>query len=227
MRYSGGKGKIAAKLAGVLLRLPHSNIIEPFCGALSMTVQLQPSLASDASQPIVTLVNAVRGGWHPPTEISEQLYKDCAAQKTATDNPLIAFVGHCTFGGKWYGGLARGHKRQWEPVRAAAETLVRRVLACPNTVFQHTDYREVKIPDGALVYCDPPYAGTTNGYAVSGFNHGDFWDWARKHSVSAHVVVSEYAAPPDFREIFSLDCATNVRRLDTNHRQEKLFVYGK
>ena len=141
MRYSGGKGKIAAKLAACLLSLPHKRIIEPFFGGLSMTVALQPSYASDASLPVVTLVNAVRAGWRPPEEVSEELYRECAARKTQHDDPLVAFVGHCTFGGKWYGGLARGHVRQREPVRAAARTLLARVAACPNTTFEHTTMR--------------------------------------------------------------------------------------
>ena len=226
MRYSGGKGKIAAKLAAEILKLPHVGVIEPFCGAFSMTVQLQPTQAFDLSQPVITLANAVRGGWRPPTEVSEQLYRDCASRKDEVGDPLIAFVGHCTFGGKWYGGLARGHKRQREPVRAAAETLVRRVLACPNTEFRCGSYRDVVIPPRALVYCDPPYAGTTNGYAVSTFNHDAFWNWVREHSAKSQIVVSEYAAPSDFRAIFTLDCATNVRRLDFSRRQEKLFIYG-
>lgn len=227
MRYSGGKGKIAQKLAEVILALPHERIVEPFCGALSMTVALQPALASDVSRPIITLVEAVRSGWKPPEEVSEDTYRECSQRKGEFTDPLVAFVGHCTFGGKWYGGLARGHKRQREPVRAAARTLIKRVGSVPKTKFEWMDYRLMpEQPLGTLIYCDPPYNGTTNGYAVAGFSHHVFWDWVREQSKRLTVVVSEYNAPQDFKSIFDLDCATNVRRLDTDRRVERLFVWS-
>lgn len=62
------------------------------------------------------------------------------------------------------------------------------------------DYRDVKIPLGAVVYCDPPYKGTAE-YSEGGFNHKDFWDWVREISKTNPVYVSEYEAPDDFRVV--------------------------
>ena len=60
------------------------------------------------------------------------------------------------------------------------------------------DYREVVIPEKAIVYCDPPYQGTAT-YAEGGFNHLEFWDWVREKSKTNKIYISEYNAPEDFK----------------------------
>ena len=56
------------------------------------------------------------------------------------------------------------------------------------------DYRDVPIPAGAIVYCDPPYKGTNCG-AYDGFDSEAFFAWAAGRR---DVVISEYAAPDGF-----------------------------
>ena len=60
------------------------------------------------------------------------------------------------------------------------------------------DYREVKIPKEAIIYCDPPYKGVET-YREDGFNHDEFWDWAREQSKTNKIYISEYQAPDDFK----------------------------
>jgi site-specific DNA-adenine methylase len=62
------------------------------------------------------------------------------------------------------------------------------------------DYREILIPEGAVIYCDPPYQGTAE-YKESDFNHTEFWDWVRKTSKIHPVYISEYNAPEDFEVV--------------------------
>ena len=38
--------------------------------------------------------------------------------------------------------------------------------------FVHSDYQNLDIPDNSIVYCDPPYAGTTK--YEDDFNHDEF-----------------------------------------------------
>lgn len=221
-----GKSRIAASLAGRILgRNPF--IVEPFCGALAMTALLQPALASDISRPVMTLIRAVRDGWTPPPFLSEEVYNDCRARKEEVDDPLVAFAGHCTFGGKWFGGYARPHSSQPDPTGASARSLLRRVNACSKTTFKTCTYQEQFIPRGALVYCDPPYAGTTSGYwCKDAFDHETFWSWARALSCDHDVIVSEYAAPEDFVSVFDLNRPTFMRtNVDADRRIEKLFIH--
>ena len=64
------------------------------------------------------------------------------------------------------------------------------------------DYRDVSIPDGAIVYCDPPYEDTAE-YKEGGFNHSEFWAWARETSKDHDVYVSSYKAPDDIKPVLT------------------------
>lgn len=83
------------------------------------------------------------------------------------------------------------------------------------------DYREVEIPDGATVYCDPPYKDT-KGYGMD-FDHEAFYGWVR--SVPFPVYVSEYSMPDDFVEIASIGKRCSLSATNNARKtEEKLFV---
>ena len=205
MRYIGRKHRIAKKLAEAIL--PHTKgrvLIEPFCGGMSATVALQPAAASDASKPLIDLILAVRVGWEPPTEVSEEAYKLSRTKELSECNVTDAFhLICCSFGGKWKGGLARGGKS--EPNRNFAlegrNVLVRKVKATLNVDFRCVSYNEYKTQAGQVFYCDPPYEGVTNGYATGPFDSAAFWNWARQGADNgALIFVSEFTAP-DWAEV--------------------------
>jgi hypothetical protein len=212
MRYLGGKHWIAGELASVILpRVQGRRVLEPFCGGLSMTVALQPAQAADFSSPLISLVQSVREGWDPPGEVSEELYNEV---KTAgPEHPLYNYVGLCaTWGGKWWGGYARGHKRQVNPVGAARTSLLRKVEATRAVEFYNRSYTETPVQDGDVLYCDPPYKDTTVGYAAPPFDSEAFWDWCRWASGrGAEVFVSEFTAPDDILILSEFSRKTNVR----------------
>ena len=54
--------------------------------------------------------------------------------------------------------------------------------------FYNKDYREIKIENDSVIYCDIPYKNTT-GYD-SGFNHEEFYEWAKKQTQP--LFISEY-----------------------------------
>ena len=85
------------------------------------------------------------------------------------------------------------------------------------------DFKNLNIPENALVYCDPPYAGTT-GYNGEDFDSNRFWEWARFLSKTHLVAVSEYNAPDDFVPI--LEIAKTCQFSATNNAKrtvERLF----
>jgi len=103
-----------------------------------------------------------------------------------------------------------------------------RLQHLPSIPLTSLDYRDVVIPQDAVVYCDPPYKGTTE-YAVGGFDHDIFWDYVRNLSQKHSVYVSEYQAPDDFECIFeyeqkSIYSASGVSKTTPN---EKLFILRK
>lgn len=88
------------------------------------------------------------------------------------------------------------------------------------------DYRDIVIPDQAVVYCDPPYEGTSE-YREGGFNHAEFWEWVRVASKKNVVYVSEYAAPSDFKLILRFpQNSTYAGGVNKGQPDECLFCYN-
>lgn len=87
--------------------------------------------------------------------------------------------------------------------------------------FSGEDYRRVKVPKGALMYCDIPYKGTKCG-KYNGFNHDDFYAWAEAQE---NIFISEYWMPNSFVPIASRNKVV-LSGADGNsrHAQEKIFV---
>lgn len=85
------------------------------------------------------------------------------------------------------------------------------------------DFKSLDIPENALVYCDPPYAGTSKYNGVN-FDSAEFWEWARETSKRNLLTVSEYKAPDDFVPFLEITktcqyCATN----NSKRTVERLF----
>jgi len=92
-------------------------------------------------------------------------------------------------------------------------------------VIKNESYVDLQIPDGSVVYCDPPYANTTK--YKDGFNHELFWAWVRGLVSQGHdVFVSEYVAPEDFVSVWS-KTVNNTLVKDTGSKTgvERLFRY--
>jgi len=90
------------------------------------------------------------------------------------------------------------------------------------------DYRKVPIPDGAAVYCDPPYKGTA-GYVSGAFDHDAFFEWARTREFP--VLISEFSAPDDFVLIAEkrkpVRLAGSVGCSFSDAKTEKLFAHKR
>ena len=161
----------------------------------------------------------------PPDVVTKEEYYRVKANMD--ENPaLTGFVGFgCSFGGKWWGGLASNKKGDNYCARAE-RSLLKDLPGVKNATFTCLDYRDVEIPDGAIVYADPPYANTT-GYTLGQFDTNEFWDYMRQLSKRCEVYISEESAPDDFECIWSQEL---TRTLDYNKsnqpkKVEKLFKY--
>lgn len=89
-------------------------------------------------------------------------------------------------------------------------------------------YLELEIPSNSIIYCDPPYKGTTS-YKTEKFNHVKFWQWCRDKVKNGHIVfISEYNAPSDFKCVWQGEVKTNFsyqREKASHNAIEKLFKY--
>lgn len=96
-------------------------------------------------------------------------------------------------------------------------------------VLQNKEYNKLCIPPQSIVYCDPPYFGTTD--YKDKFDHSIFWDWVRALANDGHkVYVSEYQAPNDFKCIWSKEIksslSANGKTGGSKRSVERLFVYN-
>lgn len=98
-----------------------------------------------------------------------------------------------------------------------------RLQSLESLQIYRNDYADVTIPDGATVYCDPPYANTT-GY-MDDFDHERFYDWLRSRDFP--VFVSEYDMPNDFVCIANIGKACTYSATKTTKVVERLFVHER
>jgi DNA adenine methylase len=244
VHYPGGKGKVARPISEVMLghiELPsRRTYIEPFLGAASVFERMAPSfdraLGSDLSVDLVLLWQALAAGWQPPHSVTREEYK--AARHGLPPSALRTFIGFgCSWGGKWWGGPARCELRSIEDYAdAAARSLVgmQAVLARPGVEVvcaPYTAWDWAMGPD-VVVYADPPYAGTTAGYAVKdAFDTDAFWAtcllWTR---AGAQVFVSEESIPAwvPAREVWSREQSKSMQGGTGTRakRVERLYVVG-
>jgi len=231
MQYFGGKFRTRKQLAAFLHglnRLKPTKYFEPFVGGawVLQEVKAISRTASDGNKSLITLYKHLQNGWIPPENISEEDYSYYKMHKDPTD-PMTAFVGFgCSFGGKWFDGYAKGRPEQPNYAASAKRTLLKQLPLIKDVEFVDGLFHEHN-PTGCLIYCDPPYQGTTNYGAFSGFNHNLFWQTMRSWSENNTVVISEYAAPDDFvcvKEMSSLmGMSSDIKGLRLN-RIEKLFM---
>ena len=204
MRYVGGKYRASEKITeAILANTPwRDRYLEPFVGGASVTEKLAPHFTDpvvcDFNENVTVLWEAVlRHGWLPyPEHVTEDMYRE--AMNDPEVSPWRSFVLFgASFGGKWRGGYGRqrGNDQSVSCETARSLRRAREALQGRVTVLPAAPYWEHTPGHGTVVYCDPPYAGTT-GYATGDFDHDRFWatmdEWV---SAGAHVFVSEKTGP--------------------------------
>ena len=219
MQYLGAKKTIAAELAAVLETLrPTADALfaDLFCGSAAVAAAMSgPRILNDACPALINMYNAYQAGtWRPPSELSEADYK---AIRTAmnSEDPLTAFAAFgCSYSGKWFGGYARDKNPETRRnfAATAGRSLKKIMDRLEGATFTCHDYRlwSLKVfgticpPPGILIYCDPPYKGTTTYGGMAPFDTDAFWAFVRMwRAMGCTVVVSEYEAPADWREVWT------------------------
>ncbi len=229
MKYMGSKARHAKEMLPIILadRKPGQWYVEPFVGGANMIDKVDGlRIGNDAHPHLIALLDAVSKGWKPPENVSEDEYK--IANKDRTIDPETGFIGFgCSYSGKWFGGYARGDDAQGVPRNYAAESsrnLLKQAFGLSGVLFKCGSYLDLFIPPASIIYCDPPYAGTTK-YATGGFDHDMFWNWCDAKTLDGHTVfVSEYSAPDGWMCVWE-KTVNNTLTKDTGSKQgiERLF----
>ena len=228
MQYLGGKTRLARHLVSAMQLSSGTPVWEPFCGGLSMTVEMANAgcdvLASDIHRPLISLYKHMQDGWQPPKRVSEKTYK--RAKHLPDSDPLKAFVGFgCSFGGKYFGGMARDRQGTRDLTNEAYHSITRKFESLEDVVFKRKSFfdRKPRALEG-VIYCDPPYAGTTQYKGTPSFNTAAFWIlcqwWA---SLGVTVYVSEFTCPVPHSVVWERDRVTHVDSSSKNVRRERLY----
>lgn len=228
MQYLGGKSKIRKELSKFLesVRSSDQTYFEPFVGGGWVLQEMAGKrIASDGNKALIAMYQALQDGWIPPDFVSEDEYKQVKLA-CCTNDPLYAFCGFgVSFAGKWFGGYARSEGKTCYAA-TSKRSLLKQLPLIRDVEFIQGLYTEHE-PKGMLVYCDPPYANTTQYGAFDGFDHKVFWDKMREWARCNTVVVSEYEAPDDFVcvEEFVSQMGMSVGDKETRpKRVEKVFM---
>ncbi len=230
MQYQGGKSRIAKRIANIIDSCSTGGcFVSLFCGTCSIESKLSVSfgkmILNDKHKYLIDLLVGVQNGYELPEFISEEQYKYIRKHKDE-DNILTGFVGFgCSFGGKWFGGYAR-NKTNTNYALQSKKSLLKDMSTLQATCFTCQDYKDVKLPEGCVIYADPPYNNTT-GYGNEKFDSSEFWEYAREASKEHLMFISEQEAPDDFVVIW--ECPF-TRTLDKNKQNqfkvtEKLFIH--
>lgn len=251
MVYPGSKAKYANKIVPILQHVIDDNhittYIEPFVGGANIIDKIYCPLRIGYDKN-ATLIALHQQGQVAPQTIPEHgdadwwytakdIYRQAEGDPTlmAEQMPLwkigaIAFFKSFSKRG-FAGGMAKdtpGH----DYYNTGYRNFIQQVA--------HPNYKTINFqwaPDAlalnfdecapALIYNDPPYAGTKPyGYAFeTAFDYKAYWDWVRTLSTKHFVICSEQTFPDDFRILWSQE----VRRTngsDNNFKAvEKLGVW--
>lgn len=239
MKYVGSKNRISKQVAPIIQQCINDNNVkiyyEPFVGGANMIdkIKCEKRVGNDIHKELISLFKQLQTGWQPPKTITEEEYNEVRLNKEKYPDYYVALVGFCaTFGSKYFGGYARGFKADKVTPRdipnEAIRNLTEQVSKIQNVKFVSKNYLEINTDTlhNAVIYCDPPYQGTTK-YVTDSFDYDAFWNWVRKLSKDNYILVSEYNAPDDFVNLWSKEVTTSLKVHEHEAREEKLYTYNK
>lgn len=230
MKYMGSKNRIAKEILPIMLKEREQRTwVEPFVGGANLIDKVDGNrIGADINNYLIDALISIRDcvSYLPKNnrEFTEEDYKSL---RKNDDYKYKGYAGFAfSYSGKWLGGWCRDGLNKRDYVNESYKNALNQSESLKGIIFVNESYDKLLIPDNSLIYCDPPYEGTTS--YKDGFNHADFWEWCRDKTTEGHIVyVSEYNAPNDFKCIWSKEIVSSLTK-DTGSKKaiEKLFIYN-
>jgi len=234
MKYLGSKNRLAKHILPIMLdeavKNGISTWIEPFVGGGNMIDKVPYNferIGIDFNPHTIEALIAIRDLVNNlPESLSEIEYKQLKGCEPEPIKSWLRFV--ASFGGKLDNGYAR-EKGSDETtfIGYGKRNAIKQSPKLQGVKFINGSYDEYSDFKNCLIYCDPPYEGTTS-YKTGAFDHVKFWNWCRKMSENNSVFISEYNAPDDFEIVWKGEVKTNFasqRTSATHNAVEKLFRF--
>ena len=231
MKYMGSKNRIAKHILPIMLKEAEKHGItkwvEPFVGGANMIDKVPDTfdrIGYDLNDHVIHALIDIRDNADGlPENVTETEYKTYKGLPPQSITSWVRF--ECSFGNKFENGYARA-KDGKNYAGIGSRSAKKQSPKIQNVQFICDSYENLSF-ENCLIYCDPPYHGTT-GYKTGAFDHDKFFDWCRKQKANGNIVfVSEYNAPDDFIEVWRGEIKTNFasnRKKATHNAVEKLFM---
>lgn len=212
MQYLGGKISQGRKLGpfftSVIEALGGPNYYEPFVGAAGVMSRVHTTgrrYGGDINQDLIVLWKALQDGWVPPEDLTREEWLALKADPECS--PLKSFAGFgCSMMGRWF-STYKISKTGVNLRGQAARSLVKLNQLCCDVEWRNCDYKEWEFEPGAVVYCDPPYEGSTPKWRDSfGFKYKEFWPWAlhQFHDNNVRLYTSYFTVPDGWKPVVDL-----------------------
>jgi DNA adenine methylase len=223
----GSKNRIAKYILPIMLkdRKEGQYFVEPFCGGCnSLDKVANPRIGNDSNRYLIALLKEMQtqAPFSPP-HIGEIEYKAIQQNKDNYPDWLVGYVGfNLSFAAKFFGGYGRDKAGIRNYENEAQQNLLAQQKPLVGIEFSCLDYRSLCIPNGSIVYCDPPYKGTTQ--YKDKFDHTTFYNWLLNVSKFNTVFVSEYTMPYFAECIWEKEVSSNLDICSVGKKEtEKLF----
>lgn len=228
----GSKARIAKHILPIMLKHRKQGQwwVEPFVGGANIIDKVEGNrLGADSNRYLIAFFKALQGYWQAPAGINREMYNSINKNKDKYPAELVGCIGFCfTYSAKWFGGfigntndvVCKGRDRIGESYRAIEKARKQ----VESVDFRAVSYFDLEIPNCSIVYCDPPYKGTTK--YKDDFDHDVFFEWCRGKAKEGHTVfISEYNAPDDFVCVWQKEIQSGLNVNSTKKGIEKLFVH--
>ena len=225
MRYMGSKRRIAKEILPIILRDRKEGqwYVEPFVGGANTLIHVQGNrMAADIDGHLIAMYKAGQKGWIPPEHITREEYFKSKCDLTRTDRHYIGYISHfLAFGGNWGHGF--GQSKNKDSTAEVYRSFIKQKPFWKDVKFINCSYDEIRLPKNSIIYCDPPYQGTSK-YRYS-IDHNKFWQWCKEKIQEGHkVFVSEFTAPSDFVCVWQKETINPNLKNKKAPTVEKLFT---
>lgn len=239
MVYMGSKSKYTQYIVPILQKAIDDRgatlYVEPFVGGANVIdkIKCDRRIDFDRSDTLIALLCQARDDFSKVlVDGSRELWdkgKAYVKDGIMPEDMSLADIGAMEFFASFsargfpggYANNVNGHNYFCE----RRDNLEKQAPALKGIEFYQSNYYDLTIPKGAVVYCDPPYTGTKGyGYAKQEkMNYERFWNWVRELSKENYVFVSEQNAPADFDIIWEMEAKRTNGANNNFKATEKLF----
>jgi len=229
MKYQGSKRLISKEILSIILknRKPGQYYVEPFVGGANTIDKVEGlRIGSDINPYLIELLKALQNGWTPAINYTESEYNEIKNNKDFYPLELVGYFGfQLSYGSKFFAGWCRDNQGSRNHRFEAYQNVVKQAPNLKGIDLYCCDYMDLEIPLKSIIYCDPPYRGTTK-YKTKNFDHNEFYGWCYAKALEGHnIFISEYDMPKEFDCIWQKQVSSSLTK-DTGSRKavEKLYT---